>query len=267
MNTAVNVSREIKLSLTPKLVALVITLFAASFIYAAPISGQGTWQSTLQARDLNGDGVTDAFYDTALNITWARDANANGAMTWAAANTWASGYSIGSITNWRLPTMIDTGAPGCSPAASIAGGTDCGFSPQTRSGGITYSELAHLYYTTLGDLPACTPGLTACVTLANHGLINSGDFLNFQLGRYWIGLDFIGPPTNRAWVFTTAINGGSGAQDLYNKDLSLFALAVKDGDVGAAIPVAPTAILVLSMLAFVGMKRRARTKSYSSRIV
>lgn len=240
--------------------ALALNLIATGVSQAAPISGQGTWQTTLQARDLNGDGIADAFYDTVLNITWARDANANGAMTWATANTWANNYSIGGITNWRLPTMIDTGAPGCSPAASIAGGTDCGYSPQTRAGGITYSELAHLYYVTLGDLPACTPGLTTCVTLANHGLLNSGNFLNFQLDRYWIGLEYIAPSTNRAWVFTTAINGGSGAQDAYNKTLSLFALAVKDGDVGAAIPIAPTAVLIAPFLALLAWKRRVHSK-------
>jgi hypothetical protein len=41
------------------------------------VPGQGTWQTTLQARDLDGDGQIDAFYDTVLNITWLRDANAN----------------------------------------------------------------------------------------------------------------------------------------------------------------------------------------------
>ena len=50
-----------------------------------PISGQGTWETTLQARDFNGDSVIDAYYDTALNITWLADWNATGTMTWDAA--------------------------------------------------------------------------------------------------------------------------------------------------------------------------------------
>lgn len=47
---------------------------AATLIMATPA------QATLQARDLNGDAVTDAFYDTTLNITWLRNANVNGLM-------------------------------------------------------------------------------------------------------------------------------------------------------------------------------------------
>ena len=46
---------------------------------AAPLITATPAQATLQARDLDGNGVTDAFYDTTLNITWLRDANVNGA--------------------------------------------------------------------------------------------------------------------------------------------------------------------------------------------
>ena len=44
---------------------------------AAPISGQGTWETTLQPRDLDGDPTTiEAWYDTVLdccglNIRWS----------------------------------------------------------------------------------------------------------------------------------------------------------------------------------------------------
>ena len=41
----------------------------ADFATAAAVPGQGTWEATLQARDLDGDTITDAFNDTALNIT------------------------------------------------------------------------------------------------------------------------------------------------------------------------------------------------------
>ena len=40
----------------------------------------GTAQAALQDRDLNGDTVIDAFYDTDLKITWLRDANVTGPM-------------------------------------------------------------------------------------------------------------------------------------------------------------------------------------------
>jgi hypothetical protein len=38
---------------------------------AAAVSGQGTWETTLQGRDLDGNTTTfEAYFDTALDITW-----------------------------------------------------------------------------------------------------------------------------------------------------------------------------------------------------
>lgn len=60
----------------PKLMAFAIGTFGFSSLFAAPISGQGTWESTLQARDLDGNKSTvEAYYDTALGITWLANAN------------------------------------------------------------------------------------------------------------------------------------------------------------------------------------------------
>ena len=36
---------------------------------ASAVPGQGTWETALQARDLDGDTITDASNETALNIT------------------------------------------------------------------------------------------------------------------------------------------------------------------------------------------------------
>ena len=55
--------------------------------YPAGVPGQGTWETTLKARDLDGDHVTDAFYDTELNITWLRNADVKGVVRWNKANT------------------------------------------------------------------------------------------------------------------------------------------------------------------------------------
>ena len=71
---------------------------------AAAVLLAGAAQAALQARDLNGDTVTDAFYDTDLNITWLRDANVNGPMHWDTAVSWADTYSFGGYTDWRLST-------------------------------------------------------------------------------------------------------------------------------------------------------------------
>src|SRR5688572_25735584 len=81
---------------------------------AVPIAGQGTWETTLQARDIDGDGTVDAWYDTALNVTWLADANAgagspfddgsdplDGEMTWANAKDWAAALDVHGVTGWR----------------------------------------------------------------------------------------------------------------------------------------------------------------------
>jgi len=44
--------------------------------WAVGVSGQGTWETTLQPRDLSGSPTTiEAYYDTVLDITWLVDAN------------------------------------------------------------------------------------------------------------------------------------------------------------------------------------------------
>jgi hypothetical protein len=65
--------------------SLLITALLHPSAQSAPISGQGTWETTLQNRDLNGDGIADAFYDTQLNVTWLRNVNSNVLMNWDAA--------------------------------------------------------------------------------------------------------------------------------------------------------------------------------------
>jgi hypothetical protein len=56
---------------------------------AAGVPGQGTWETTLQSRDINHDGTVDAFCDTVLNVTWL--ANANVAVGSSDVAPWAVG--------------------------------------------------------------------------------------------------------------------------------------------------------------------------------
>ena len=63
-------------------------------LQAAGVPGQGTWETTLQARDLNGDSFADAFYDTSLNITWLANWDVNGTMTAGAVRAWAEGLEV-----------------------------------------------------------------------------------------------------------------------------------------------------------------------------
>ncbi len=81
-------------------------LCISSVINAAAISGQGTWETTLLGRDLDGNDATfEAYYDTVLDITWLADANyaqtsgydADGMMDYRLA-------SLG-FSNWRLPRI------------------------------------------------------------------------------------------------------------------------------------------------------------------
>ena len=118
------------------------TLITSSLIAASLISG--TAHAVLQGRDLNGSaGSFEAYYDTDLNITWLANANVNGTMTWAAANTWAANLSftngINVYDNWRLPTTLQPDASCGSQSGGVSSGGNC-----------TGSEMRHLFYAELG---------------------------------------------------------------------------------------------------------------------
>lgn len=139
---------------------------AQSAVLTMPVAGQGTWESTLLGRDLDGDlSTAEAYYDTDLDITWLADANfarfdfpnnSNypGSASWSNAMDWVANldpYGSGT-TDWRLPATVDGGAPGPSP--------------EDYGRNITvHSELSHLYYVTLGNL-------------AYDGVTNTGPFQN-----------------------------------------------------------------------------------------
>ena len=262
----------------PNAVALAACLLAAP-VLAGPVPGQGTWEATLQARDLTGDNVADAFYDTVLDITWLADANANlananlvpnvylgGNLTWGAAMSWAANLSLGGYTDWRLPRMLDTGTPGCN--FSYAGGTDCGHNSLTKAGATVYSELAHLFYETLGNIGRFTtsgaerPGVMG----TDYGLLNTGNFANFDdlvsptlATYYWVGQEYA-PNTVFAWAFVPV----DGGQFMFSKvDLSgqRLAIAVHDGDIGVAVTPVPEPeawAMLLAGLGLLGLARRAR---------
>ena len=77
-----------------------ILVAGGSIVQAAPISGQGTWETTLQGRleTAPGSGVFQAYYDTHLDITWAANANINGNDTWDNQVAWAAGSVESSAT-------------------------------------------------------------------------------------------------------------------------------------------------------------------------
>lgn len=247
--------------------AAVVVVFSSGSM-AGPVSGQGTWETTLQARDLDGDGTTDAFYDTVLNVTWLRNANLNGAMSWYDATNWVNGYSIGGYSGWRLPKMIDTGPVGCDWSKWPNGvGTDCGFNVLTKVGDVVYSEFAHLFFETLGNKAAISPigDFQPGILQPGYGLSNTGGFQNLLSGFYWYGLN--APPDANpangpnAWNFLTR----TGLQAYNGKSYDYgdsYAIAVRDGDV-LAIPEPNT--IPLFGIALVGLlASRSRKQQHTS---
>ncbi len=221
----------------------------STFANAAPVSGQGTWESTLIARNLDGNATTaEAYYDTALGITWLKDANVNGLMTWTNANAWASALTLGGYTNWRLPDTVDTGTSGCNFSNS---GTDCGYNVATSTG-----EMASMFYDTLGNLAYKN---TAGVVQPGSGLSNTGLFSNMQAGHYWSATGFA-PDANKAWY----LGFGNGSQYFGAKDTLKSAWAVHSGDVGTAVVPVPAAAWLLGsgLLGLVGVSRR-KSSSYA----
>lgn len=175
MNERRDTRRELLGAVCTAVLAVTTVAAVPNVADAASVSGSGTWETTLQGRDLDGNLATfEAYYDTALNITWLADANAAGAaMNWVNANTWVASlnpYSSG-ITDWRLPTVTDTGTPGCS------WGADCGFNIDPTTG-----EMAYMFHVTLGNLPRFD---NSYVEQLGGGLANTGPFSNLGNFYWW----------------------------------------------------------------------------------
>ncbi len=159
-------------------------------------------------------------YDDVQDITWAQDANINGADIWDNQVAWAAGYSqthtvYGTFDDWRLPTALNgDGSDPCSGA------------------GCTGSEMGHLF--NVDGISSSSMGL----------------FTNVQSDGYWSGTEYA-PLTSFAWYFDFHY----GNQGSIFKSNSYYALAVRDGDV-AAVPVPAAVWLFGSALGLLGLMRR-----------
>lgn len=235
-----------------------LAVCAATFLmpgHAAPVNGQGTWETTLQGRDLDGNTGNgfEAFYDTALNITWLADANFaqtsgfddDGYMNWDTAMSWAASLNVNGITGWRLPDLVDVGLPGCDGDSNFSG-PNCSYNVSTST-----SELAHMYHLTLDNKAYYDTSGNG--PQSGWGLTNTGPFKNIQSSFYWTGVEYDSPQTEAAWFFGTydGLQGGDG------KIYELNAWAVHDGDI-APVPEPTTCALTLAGLtALLAVRRRS----------
>jgi hypothetical protein len=239
--------------------------------YAVAVSGQGTWETTLQGRDLDGIAATyEAYYDTALDITWLADANyaltsgtdvdgvINGLMTWAGANYWASILDINGITGWRLPAVGPINGSTFDINVSNNATTDAGWADDNSwidGSGNPVSEMGYMYYVTLGDLGFCAPedaNPGSCTQPIDWGLSNTGPFSNIQSSQYYWSETGYDP--NYAWNFKF----NDGLQSLGGTTGGLlYAWAVHDGDVGTAVVPVPTALWLFysGLLSIIGIAR------------
>ncbi len=229
-----------------------LTLCSAANAVAVP--DQGTWGTTLQGRDLDGNlsNGFEAYFDTTQNLTWLADANyirtvSGGSVTgqmkegdsYAAAGidyfsekTKISAYGI---DGWRLPDLWYTSKLNPFPAECFNCVQTYTFTVQSGK-----SEYRNLFEQVLGNRGSDGTFL----------LTNTGPFRNVQSGGYLTQtptyeLEFDNEQF-KVWQYNTAtgehVRLNFRASPIFNNN---YAMWVKSGDI-AAVPEPST---ILSMLA------------------
>jgi len=193
-------------------------------------------------------------YDTTRNITWLADmnyaqtsghtgtgVNANGTMTWDAANAWANNLVFGDFSDWRLPTL-DPNDASCTGGFGLGVGYNC-----------TGGELSGLFVTDLGYNNNGSGLITSDDTAEQNA--NLALFSNVQSSVYWSGTEYA-PDPDVAWFFSTRFGG----QSFVGKSFALYAVAVRPGDVAASVPEPQTLALALLALGATAVARGRRSR-------
>lgn len=245
-------------ALVKSLIAVAAVMAAGSAAAVGAVSGQGTWETTLESRDIDNDGTVDAYYDKALNISWLANANANpepdsqwgipGFATFDEATSWAANLNVGGVTGWHLPTInIDACGPDDPNELTISG--SCGYNVDP-----TTSQMAHMFSVTLGN--------TSIPHLDDGTLTNTGPFSNLMAFGYWFSKGYTTWQGNQQDFEGWRYSFHAGRQDPVGKSMELHSWAVHDGDVGALAPVPEpeTYSMMLAGLGAMALVARRRRK-------
>jgi hypothetical protein len=226
----------------------------------APIPSQGTWTASLQGRDLDGNlsNGFEAYYDSALGITWLDDVKRG--VSREEALSWVQSLTTGGFADWRLPQLSPVNGTAFQWDFSTDGSTDRVYA-RTGVGWGLAAELGHLYYVSLGNKGICDPDAPAthsfdCALQVGYGLVNSGPFVTLDPYYYWYGTDFALSPTNEGWYFNMGFDYYSGAQASYYLYAKFNAIAVRDGDVYSVPEPAVGSLLAASVVALLAVGRR-----------
>ncbi|MFY7866388.1 DUF1566 domain-containing protein [Roseateles sp.] len=177
--------------------------------------------------------------DTSTGLEWVQDWNlaktsgfdSDGRMTWSQSVAWIAKLNTEKYaghSDWRLAK------------SDYCGGFNC-----------TGSEMGHLFYEALGGKPGqsiLNPAGDSQAEMDNLKL-----FKNVQSYYYWSGTSYPSD-SGGAWGFGTS----DGYQSYGGRGNSLYALAVRPGDVTAAVPEPQTLALTLMALTGALLARRRR---------
>lgn len=283
---------------TPRATLTTVVLAAAAgSAAAAGISGQGTWETTLSARNLDGNWANgpEAYYDRQLDITWLANPKAlagtrfdtdfrgggddepsdnesngtDGRAVLSDAFFWVTQLQVGGVSGWRLPTTDPINGSfyrysDQPPKLGAGVAADTPWSGQLDLGWnitSTQSEMAHMFHVTLGNLGAYDSD--GRPRSADEISFNTGVFDNLRARKFWSGSKYRSDLSDIAWVLDFATGKQQGSFTELPFPEAYYAWAVHDGDVGlaAAVPEpAGWAGLLLGLAAVAGVRqRRAHT--------
>jgi hypothetical protein len=203
-------------------ILLLVLIAVVFFSGAAQASLSAIGTATYGGQDYN------LIYASDQHLVWLD--YTRGYDTWSNQVSWASGLNNAGILTYHLNSGI---------SVAWSGDWRLPTTPGTTWGYTNEGEMGHLYYDELGQ-PAGGP------------LGNTSPFTHLQPVVCWSGTEYA-LIAGYAWHFGFYY----GHQNDDGKDLVLYALAVRSGDVGAPVPI-PGALLLFApgLAGLVAVRRR-----------